>query len=126
VTIDLIVIVAPIRPVLLDAAAVSAQLGAAVADMGGAGGLVAELSRGRVTERPAYAIVVAADLHLISTSNVFEIVSSASRAIALYYAIQSGIVSVAARAACGTGLGAGSAALSVIGIAIALFGAPAE
>ena len=47
--IDLMQVVAPILPLLLIAAAISAQFSAAVADTGGSGGLMTELTRGRIS-----------------------------------------------------------------------------
>lgn len=89
-------IVAPILPLLLVAAALSAQLSAAVADTSGSGGLIEELAKGRITTRQAYVVLVAAGLVLTWTTNVFQIISYASRAFALYYALQSAIATIGA------------------------------
>ena len=124
--IDLMAIVAPILPMLLIAAALSAQFSAGVADTGGAGGLLAELTRGRMSARSGYAILAAAGLALTWGMSVFEIVSYASRAFAIYYALQAAI---AVRAAAKRGQSARMvlfAALCMLGTAIAIFGAPVE
>lgn len=124
--IDLMAIVAPILPMLLIAAALSAQFSAAVADTGGAGGLLVELTRGRMSARAGYAVLVAAGLVLTWGMSVFEIVSYASRAFAIYYALQAAI---AAKTAMGRGQASRGllfAGLSVLGLAIAIFGAPVE
>ncbi len=124
--IDLMAIVAPILPLLLIAAALSAQFSAAVADTGGAGGLVAELTRGRMSARAGYAVLVTVGLLLTWGMSVFEIVSYASRAFALYYALQA---AVAAKAAGGLGQMdrmALFAALGLLGAVITIFGAPVE
>lgn len=89
-------IVAPILPLLLIAAALSAQLSAAVADTSGSGGLIGELTRGRLTPRQGFAILVAIGLLLTWTANVFQIISYASRAFALYYGLQSAIATLRA------------------------------
>ena len=89
-------IVAPILPLILIAAALSAQLSAAVADTRGSGGLIAELTRGRLTPRQGYAILVAVGLLLTWTANVFQIISYASRAFAFYYGLQSAIATLRA------------------------------
>ena len=89
-------IVAPVLPLLLVAAALSAQLSAAVADTSGSGGLIAELTDGRLAPRQGYALLVAVGLLLTWTTNVFQIISYASRAFALYYALQAAIATVAA------------------------------
>lgn len=124
--IDLMAIVAPILPMLLIAAALSAQFSAAVADTGGSGGLLVELTRGRISARAGYAMLVAAGLALTWGMSVFEIVSYASRAFAIYYGLQAAI---AARAAASQGQmsrGGLFAGLSVLGLVIAIFGAPVE
>lgn len=124
--IDLMVVVAPILPLLLVVAALSAQFSAAVADTSGSGGLIAEISKGKISEKMAYALLVGAGIVLTWTANIFEIISYASRAFAAYYAIQSGIAAVSAH-------GGGQAwktllfgAMAVIGACIAVFGTPIE
>lgn len=119
--------VAPILPVLLVAAALSAQFSAAVADTAGSGGLVAELTRGRVSTRQAYALLVAVGLLLTWSANVFEIIAYASRAFALYYALQAAIAALAARAqAGGVWRAPAYGLLALLGVAIVIFGQPVE
>lgn len=89
-------IVAPILPLLLVAAALSAQMSAAVADTSGSGGLIEELTHGRITTRQGYAVLVAAGLALTWTTNVFQIISFASRAFAIYYTLQAAIATIGA------------------------------
>tara|TARA_R110002051_G_scaffold271530_2_gene332022 strand:- start:8094 stop:8453 length:360 start_codon:yes stop_codon:yes gene_type:complete len=85
---DLMAIVTPILPLLLIAAAISAQFSAAVADTSGSGGLLTELTRWRILSRTGYAVLVKVGLCLTSTLSVFEIIGYASRAFALDYALQ--------------------------------------
>ena len=121
--IDLMAVVAPILPLLL----IAAQFSAAVADTGGSGGLIAELTGGRVSTRKGYAVLVAIGLALTWVASIFEIISYASRAFALYYAIQSAIAAIGAwQNAGGRPKALGFAALAVLGIAIAIFGVSAE
>ncbi len=54
--------VSPILPAMLVLAALAAQFSAAVADTGGSGGLVFELTGGRLSQRQAYAILCLAGL----------------------------------------------------------------
>ncbi len=125
--IDMMRIVAPILPVLLVAAALSAQFSAAVADTGGSGGLMVELSGGRIKLRQAYAVLVGAGLVLTWTANLFEIIAYASRAFALYYALQAALAALGARRAGGQPLRmAGYASLCLLGLAITAFGTPVE
>lgn len=124
--IDLMQVVAPILPLLLVTAALSAQFSAAVADTCGSGGLMSEVSRGRLTEKQAYTVLVGIGVVLTWTANIFEIISYASRAFALYYAFQSGIAAIRAyrRGLSGRVLCFG--VLCVLGACIAIFGRPVE
>ncbi|OYX42057.1 MAG: hypothetical protein B7Z02_13480 [Rhodobacterales bacterium 32-67-9] len=125
--IDMMRIVAPILPGLLVAAALAAQFSAAVADTGGAGGLMAELTRGKVRVRMAYAILVTLGVALTWASDIFSIIAYASRAFAAYYALQAAIAAFAARRHEQAPLRAALyTALSAFGFVIAIFGTPAE
>lgn len=119
-------IVAPILPVLLVAAALSAQFSAAVADTSGAGGLIAEITRNRVSPRLAYTLLVAVGVILTWSFNIFEIISYASRAFAAYYALQAMIAAMTAHTERRRGSAAAFAALACLGLVIALFGQPVE
>ncbi|WP_095589155.1 hypothetical protein [Actibacterium ureilyticum] len=119
-------IVAPVLPGLLVAAALSAQFSAAVADTGGAGGLIRELSHKRISERVAYAVLMGIGVALTWQADVFAIINYASRAFAFYYALQSGIAALTARAEGDTAKTVLFAALGALGLAITLFGTPVE
>ena len=125
--IDMMAVIAPILPWLLIAAAISAQFSAAVADTGGSGGLLSELTGKRISQRSGYTILCAAGLCLTWTMSVFEIIGYASRAFALYYAIQACIAAKGAFIADkGRLKGLAFATLGVVGFAIAVFGAAVE
>ena len=124
--IDMMQVVAPILPALLVVAALGAQSSAAIADTAGSGGLIEELTKGRVPTKPAYALLVGVGLLLTWTANIFEIISYASRAFAAYYAIQSAIATLHARARGHTALGVAFAMLTAIGVGIVVFGTPVE
>jgi hypothetical protein len=120
-------VVAPILPALLVAAALSAQFSAAVADTSGTGGLVAELTGGRIPPRQAYAILAGLGLALTWSASIFEIISYASRAFAAYYALQSLIAAVTAHnSASHKARAPAFFLLAVLGAVIALFGTPVE
>ena len=89
--------VATILPVLIAVAAIGSQFSAAVADTGGAGGLIAELTGHRLKPGGAYVILVGAGLVLTWTADVFQIISYASRAFAAYYGLQAAIAAAAMR-----------------------------
>lgn len=119
--------VAPWLPALLVAAALAAQFSAAVADTNGCGGLAAEMSGGRLRARVAYAMLVGCALWLTWTSDIYAIISHASRAFAIYYALQCALAAVLARQA---GRGAlrtgGWATLAAAMTLAAAVGIPAE
>lgn len=115
---------------LLILAALSAQFSAAVADTSGSGGLVEELTGGVVNARGTYAAIILGGLTLTWAADVFQIVSYASRAFAFYYAVQSAIATIRAWRAPNpshrllrTPI---YAALSLLGLAAALFGHSVE
>lgn len=125
--IDMMHLVAPILPALLIIAALSAQFSAAVADTSGSGGLISELTDNHVKPAHAYAILAIAGLVLTWTANIFEIVSYASRAFALYYGLQAAIAALFALADDKRSwrvLPYG--ALALLGFCIAIFGTPVE
>jgi|TARA_B110000908_G_scaffold150346_1_gene184298 hypothetical protein len=125
--IDMMSVIAPILPWLLIAAAISAQFSAAVADTGGSGGLLSELTGKRMSPRNGYTILCVAGMCLTWTMGVFEIISYASRAFAFYYALQA---CIAAKGAFLTDkmhlTGVAFAILGLVGFAIAVFGSAIE
>ncbi len=112
--------VSPILPAMLVLAALAAQFSAAVADTRGSGGLDFELTGGRLSQRQAYAALWLAGLVITWTSGVFDIIAYASRAFAFYDALQSAIAAMAMQRAAFFGF------MAVLGLAIVLFGIPAE
>ncbi|TYC85318.1 hypothetical protein [Novosphingobium sp. BW1] len=125
--IDMMRTVSAILGPLLILAALSAQFSAAVADTNGSGGLVSELTHQRFGMKPTYVLLIAAGIALTWLADVFEIVSFASRAFAFYYAIQSALAAIRSRTAdAGPLRVAGFGALTVLGLAAALFGTSVE
>ncbi|MFQ3254930.1 MAG: hypothetical protein ACI9U6_003242 [Loktanella salsilacus] len=124
--IDMMAGVAPVLPLLLVAAALAAQFSAAVADTSGSGGLIAEVTRGRVDPRTGYAVLVGLGIVMTWTLDVFQIIAFASRAFALYYTLQA---VVAAQTSLGRGAKTrafGWAALAIFGALIVVLGRAAE
>lgn len=119
--------VASMLPILLVVAALAAQFSAAVADTNGCGGLVQEMSRGRVSSRMAYVVLASLALALTWSVDIFSIISYASRAFALYYALQ---CALATRFCFLRGRWSprtiGFAMLTTMMIAAAVLGVPAE
>ncbi len=124
--IDLVGAASAVLPPLLVLAALAAQASAAIADAGGAGGLAAELTKGRVPARGAYAILVGVGVALTWGSDIFSIIGYASRAFAVYYALQSALACRLAFGRGAKGKAARFAFLGALGLAAALFGREAE
>ena len=80
--------VAVVLPLLLSIAAIGSQFSAAVADNSGAGGLIADITRRKLPVRYAYLLILAVTIALTWETNVNQIIAYASRAFALYYALQ--------------------------------------
>lgn len=122
--IDMMGLITPVLIVLLVAAALAAQFSAAIADTSGSGGLVEELTRGRMTARYGYLLLVFIGIVMTWEANMFQIISYASRAFALYYTLQSAIA--ARHAFIMPGMPwykkLGFSLLTVLGILIVLFG----
>jgi len=86
--IELAGMVSPLLPYMLIVAAVMSQFSAAVADTVGCGGLLSEETKGKLTAGRSYLLITGLAIVLVWVANVFEIISIASRAFALYYLLQ--------------------------------------
>jgi len=80
--------VAVVLPVMLIVAALMSQFSAAVADLGGGGGLLRENSRQHLSTRNGYLAVAALAILLVWEADILEIITLASRAFAAYYFLQ--------------------------------------
>lgn len=119
--------ISPLLPVLLIIAALAAQFSAAVADTNGCGGLTQEMSRGRIHSRLAYLVLVALALALTWSADIFQIISYASRAFALYYALQCALATLSSyRRADSRSRTAAFFGLTLLMIAVAVLGVSAE
>jgi hypothetical protein len=77
-------------PPLLIVAAVMSQFSAAVADTIGGGGLFAEVGqRWRLNQRRSYVLLLLLATAITWLTDVFEVITLASRAFAVYYMLQS-------------------------------------
>jgi hypothetical protein len=81
--------VAVVLPILIAVAAIGSQFSAAVADNEGAGGLIGDITRGKLPARYSYLLILLVTIFITWESNVNEIIAYASRAFALYYMLQS-------------------------------------
>ena len=88
--------IATILPIMLVTVALIAQFDAAVADAQGGSGLISELSKKRISIGMGYILIAIGGLIIVWTSNVFEIITYASQAFALYYMLQSLVAAITA------------------------------
>ena len=90
--------VATVLPVMLLVLALIAQFDAAIADAQGGSGLMEELSGRKISLRMGYAIIAVGGLLIVWTSNIFQIITYASQAFAVYYMLQSMVAALTAAA----------------------------
>jgi hypothetical protein len=86
--IDVCRTIAPVLPVLIIIAAVMSQFSAAVADTIGSGGLLVEGMRNKITTKTSYLLITLTGVILTWFTNIYTIITYASKAFAIYYAIQ--------------------------------------
>jgi len=77
-------------------AALASQLSAAVADMNGAGGLLAGATTGRVPVRAGYVATAVAAIGITWFADIYEIIVYASKAFVVYYGLQCGLAAIVA------------------------------
>ncbi len=122
--------IAAVLPILLTTAAIGSQFSAAVADNEGAGGLIEDITIGKLPPRYAYLLILCLTLALTWETDVNQIIAYASRAFALYYCLQCALalgLAMQSHAVPRRSLRmALFAALSVLCLAVFLFGVPAE
>lgn len=121
--IDVVGRVSPWLPYVVAGGAIASQLSASVADSIGASGLVTETTGGRVDARHSYLLIGAVAILVIWATDVVSVVTLASRAFALFYAMECLVAALLARqrgdrarAGWYAVLAAGCAAVAVLGI----------
>jgi hypothetical protein len=110
-------------------AALTSQLSAAVADMNGASGLLASVGRTRVPMSLGYLLTAGVAVAITWEANIFEIIVYASKAFALYYALQACLAlltAVRAQPAPRWGRAALFGAAALLSGLVLVFGVPAE
>jgi hypothetical protein len=114
---------------LIIVAAIASQLSAAVADMNGAGGLLAGATARRISVRAGYVMVAAVALGITWLVNIYGIIAYASKAFVFYYALQCCLATIVAARA-GTNRNLQRVALfgfgAVLAILVLIFGIPAD
>lgn len=123
--VDVIKRVSPWLPYVVTAGAIASQFSASVADSIGASGLVSDTTHKHVTPKHAYLLIGAVSVLVIWGTDVVSIVALASRAFALFYALQCAVSFMVAREKGAHGRANWFAVLGVIAMAVAIFGIPA-
>ena len=117
--------VATIIPVSLTVAAGASQFNASVADSIGDAGLIEDITSGKVNPSHAYLVIAGVGIALLITFHVNQIITLASRAFALFYALQCLVAWEAARKRHGErGNALAFLLLSLIGFAVFALGVP--
>ncbi|MGE4302536.1 MAG: hypothetical protein AB7E24_00725 [Novosphingobium sp.] len=125
---DIMTMVAPALGIFVLIGAVSSQLSAAIADSIGSGGLMIEVSRGRLGVRSAFIAASALSIAVVWLTDPFSVIALSSRAFALFYATQAVLalwVSLRSRVG-GFPARVGFVIVGLICIVAAIAGAPAE
>ncbi|MEX6502444.1 hypothetical protein [Pseudomonas zhanjiangensis] len=111
---------------LLILTALASQLSAAVADMNGAGGLLAGASGGRLRVRLGNLVTALVAIAITWLANIYEIITYASKMFVIYYALQSLQAALCAGRQ-GQWLRAGAfAAGLLVALVVVLFAQPVE
>jgi len=117
-----------VAPVVIYAALAS-QLSAAVADLNGAGGLLAGATAERVPARAGYLATAVVALAITWMADIYEIIVYASKAFVIYYGLQCSLAAVVAArpgAAASPARGLLFAAGTLLSILVLIFGIPAD
>jgi hypothetical protein len=80
--------IAPVLPFMLIIAAVMSQFSAAIADTIGGGGLIAEATYKKISINTSYIFIAFVGIVLTWLTNIYTIIAIASKAFAVYYALQ--------------------------------------
>lgn len=86
--IDICKVVAPVLPFFLIVAALMSQFSAAVADTVGSGGLFYEATSRKISTNNSYLLITMAGVILTWLTNIYQIITIASKAFAIYYLLQ--------------------------------------
>lgn len=123
--IDVIHRVSPWLPYVVTAGAIASQFSASVADSIGASGLITETSNKQINTNHAYILIGVVSITVIWTTDVVSVIALASRAFALFYALQCVVAMLVAREHEHDGRARGFAVLAVLCFAVAILGIPA-
>jgi hypothetical protein len=124
--VDMVQPVALVLPLVITLGALASQSSAAVADAIGAGGLLHDITKGRIPVRYAYPWIAGISAIVTWETDVFSLITLASRCFALYYALQCLVAALSSNERGRRWHAAGYALLMLLCAAIVIFGTPAE
>ncbi len=124
--VDILRPVAVVLPLVITLGALASQSSAAIADAIGAGGLLNDITKGRIPVRYTYPWIAAISAIVTWETDVFSLIAFASRCFALYYALQCLVAMLSAAGRGARWRAAGFGLLMLLCAAIVIFGTPAE
>jgi len=110
---------------LIICVALASQLSAAIADMNGAGGLLSESTQKRLRVNAGNLVTALMAIAITWAADIFEIITYASKAFVIYYALQSSQAAIAAWGRGRYGLAALFGAGVLFAVAVVVFAVPA-
>jgi hypothetical protein len=126
--IDLVGHVALVLPVMLTVGAIASQFSASVGDSVGCAGLIEDIADRRISLQHGYPLIALIAIGITWNADVFQIITLASRAFALFYLVQACVAFAVAydsrNLANRTGLMVLFAAVALFCLAVVLFGIP--
>lgn len=124
--VDMLAPVSLLLPLMVLAGALASQSSAALADALGAGGLLHTLGGGRIALNHTYPAIALVAALVTWETDVFSLITLASRCFALYYALQSMVAALSAARRGSRAKSAGFVLLAAACFAVVLLGTPAE
>lgn len=124
--VDMLQPVSVALPLLILVGALASQSSAAIADALGAGGLIHDIAGTRISLNHAYPLIAIVAGVVTWETDVYSLITFASRCFALYYALQCLVATLSAMRRNRPGLAAGFAALAFVCAAVVVLGTPAE
>ncbi len=124
--VDMLAPVSAVLPVIIIVGALASQSSAAIADTLGAGGLVRDVSARRISIRHAYLLTAIIAALVTWETDVYALITLASRCFAFYYALQCLIAAISAHRLNRSKQAAGFLLVSLICTLAVILGAPVE
>ncbi len=124
--VDMLAPVSIALPLLVLFGALASQSSAAIADTLGAGGLLHDIAGQRIALRHIYPLIAVVAGIVTWQTDVYSLITFASRCFAVYYALQCMVAALSAARRGSKARAASFAALTLVCTAIVVFGTPVE